>query len=146
MNPTISEDINIGSLRAINFALSRQLSSINPVAFIGTATWMPVDFLPESAGLKDSSKDVPNGTEYTYALTFAFNKQNTGLYDAFKAYIGLPVGIVEITDNNGLTRILGTLKNPAIAKHDADTGQTYPSLNYYKITVAWVSDKAAVVI
>ncbi len=143
--PSFSEDDNIGSLRAINFALARELSSLNPVTFIGSAAWMPIDFLPESSSLKDSSKEVPNGTEYSYALTFAFNKQNTDLYEAFNAYIGT-FGIAEVTDSNGLTRRLGTLANPVTAKHDADTGTAYTNLNFYKITVAWVNDKPAAVV
>lgn len=141
----ISEDDNVGSLRAIDMALARNLSSVNPVTFNAGYDWLEIDFLPESGRLQDGSRDTPQGTEYNYAATFVFNKQNVALYNAFKPFIGI-LGVVQVTDSNGLVRILGTPKNPVTIAHDADTGTGYSSLNFYKVKITWDSHVPAVVV
>jgi hypothetical protein len=141
----ISEDDNIGSLREIKLAVAKQLTSINPITFKSGFGWDDIDFLPESGSNKDDSKDTANGTEYTYSLVFAFNRQNTALFNAFKKYLG-QFGVLQFTDNNDFTRIIGTIANPVTITHSADTGQQYSSLNYYKVNVSWLSDVPALVV
>jgi len=140
-----SEDDNVGSLRSLSLAMANWLSGFNPVTFYSGYDWETIDFLPEQASIKDSTKDSVNGPEYNYSIVFAFNKQNTDLYNVFKKYLGM-VGILQTTDSNGLTRIIGTPENPVTITHDADTGQGYASLNYYKLNVTWQSCEAALVI
>ncbi|SEM66031.1 hypothetical protein SAMN05192574_101373 [Mucilaginibacter gossypiicola] len=138
-----SEDDNIGSLRSISLAMANWLSGFNPVTFYTGYDWETIDFLPEQTSIKDNTKDSVNGPEYSYSIVFAFNRQNTDLYNLFKKYIG-QTGILQTTDNNGLTRIIGTPSNPVTITHDADTGQGYASLNYYKLNVSWVNCEPAV--
>lgn len=67
------------------------------------------------------------------------------MYHAFAQYIGM-VGILKVTDNNGLTRLLGTLKNRVTIKTEGDSGEKAPDENYYKITGTWLSSKPAIVL
>jgi len=140
-----SEDDNVGSVIAISLAMKNWLSSVKPVSFLGTYGWEAMDFLPESASVQDSSKDSDNGTEYTYNLVFAFNKQNANLYNTFKKYLGMR-GIIMFTDGNGLTRIIGTPEYPVTITHTADTGQAFNNLNYYKIAATWQSANPAIIV
>ncbi|MES2810028.1 MAG: hypothetical protein V4619_15460 [Bacteroidota bacterium] len=141
----ISEGDNLGSLREIYLAVSNWLSGVSPVNFKSGKVWEAIDFMPEMAGIKDSSKETPNGTEYTYQVVFLFNKQNAALYAAMKKYVEAR-GIIYCIDNNGLGRILGTPDAPVTFTYDADTGEKYNSMNYYKIVGTWVSSEMAVVV
>ena len=141
----MSEENNIGSLQAVSLAHKSWFSGFSPVSFFEGNDWLGMDFLPESASCKDSSTDTVNGPQFSYSLVFAFNRQNKAMYDAFLPYLGM-TGIIQFTDNNDLTRIIGTPGNPVTIKQDADTGQQYNSLNFYKITVTWVSCVPAVVV
>ncbi|GAA4327498.1 hypothetical protein GCM10023149_30930 [Mucilaginibacter gynuensis] len=142
---SISEDNNVGSIRELSLAMANWFSAFNPASLYSMYAWEDMDFLPETASVKDSSKVTANGTEYSYSLVFTFNKQNVALYQVFQKYIG-ERGVIRFTDNNGLTRIIGTPQKPVTITHDADTGQQYRSLNYYKISASWVNNLPAVVV
>jgi hypothetical protein len=141
----ISEGDNLGSLREIYLAVSNWMTGVSPVSFKTGKAWEAIDFLPEMAGIKDGSVATVNGTEYPYQVVFYFNKQNVALYNAMKKYIEAR-GIIYCVDNNGLGRIIGTPDYPVTITYDADTGDRYAALNYYKIIATWVSAEQAVVI
>lgn len=142
---SFSEGGNVGGILELFLQHFWYFTSLNPVTFKNGAGWTAIDFLPESASCKDSAAPVDNGTEYSYNMVFGFNKQSKTLYDAFARYIG-QTGILKFTDNNGVTRILGTLKNRVTIKQDGDTGNNPTDANYLKLTVSWVSYKPAQVI
>jgi hypothetical protein len=139
---SFSEGGSVGGILELYLQHFWHFSSLNPVTFKNGADWDEMEFLPESASCKDSASRVDNGTEYSYSLVFGFNKQSENLYNAFARYIG-QTGIVKFTDHNGLTRILGTLKNRVTVKQDGDTGNNPTDMNSLKLTVTWLSYRPA---
>jgi len=140
-----SEGGNIGGIRECYATLYYLLTSLNPITFRAGFGWDEMEFLPESASIKDTATRTENGIEYNYTVVFTFNKQSYNMYHAFAQYIGT-VGILKVTDNNGLTRLLGTLKNRVTIKTEGDTGDAATAVNDYKITATWLNDKPAIVI
>jgi hypothetical protein len=142
---SFSEGGTVGGILQLFLQQFWNFSSLNPITFKNGTGWDEMEFLPESASCKDSSTVADNGPEYSYSLVFGFNKQSQPLYDAFARYIG-QTGIVMFTDNNGLTRILGTLKNRVTIKQEGDTGNNPTDLNSLKLTVTWLNHKPAQVV
>lgn len=141
----MEEGENLGSLRLVSLAMKYWLDSVNPVSFKISYDWEAMDFVPETAFVKEVSKDTENGTEYSYQVSFLFNRQNAAMYTTMRKYIE-GRGVIDCTDNNGLRRIIGTPESPVTFNYDADTGQGYSSLNYYKISATWVSSEPAVIL
>jgi hypothetical protein len=140
-----SEGNNVGGVQSLFLTNKNLISRLYPITFMQGYDWTEMEFLPESAGCKDSTSDSDNGTVYNYSLVFGFNKQREALYTAFAQFIG-KLGIAMFTDNNGLTRILGTLVNPVTVKQEGDTGNAPADLNYFKITLTWTHFRPARVV
>jgi hypothetical protein len=142
---SFSEGGNVGGLYEIFLAYWYEFTSLNPIAFKDGRGWSQMDFLPESASCKESSGSGDNGPEHSYSLVLSFNKQDEAKVNAFKRYLG-QVGIVRYTDNNFVTRLLGSFENPVTIKTDSDTGNNPADMNHFKITVTWLNNEPARVV
>ena len=141
----INQDNNLGSIATIQLALVWQLAASNPVSFKGGFSWLNVDFLDESAQVKESTNIADAGIEYSYTLAFGVNYLNPDMLTSVQPYIGQNA-ILQFTDNNGLTRQLGSLQNPLSIKIDTDTGKQYTDVNGLALTATWVDSKPAPII
>jgi len=142
---SFSEGGNVGGILNLFLQHFYCFTSLNPVTFKTGYGWSEMEFLPESAQCKYTATEADNGTEHNYTLAFSFNKQSEPMYIAFAAYLKRS-GILMFTDNNGLTQVLGTLKNRVTVKMEGDTGSTPTNANDFKVTVTWLSKDPAQVV
>lgn len=146
MSFTIAQDDNVGSLQAVSLLPAYAFTSLNPVTFAtGFTAWDDIDFLDEAAQLTDESADTDNGMQFTYNLIFTFNKKRADLLASLAPYLGT-IAIAKVTDQNGLTQIIGTLQSPITFKQNADSGKLTTDMNNVLITGAVVQDVAAIVV
>lgn len=144
MSFTIAQDDNVASLSALSLAPAYAFTSLNPVTFVAGYDWTDIDFLEESAQLTDESADSDNGVQFTYNLSFAFNKKRPDLIASAAPYLGT-VAIAKVTDNNGFTQIIGTLQSPITFKQNNDSGKVYSDMNNVLLTGVVVQDIAAII-
>ena len=140
-----SEGNNVGGVREILMAFFGFFTTLNPVTFKPGYGWTNMEFLPDAASCKYTAADDDNGTTHSYSLVFGFNKQSVAMYNAFAQYTR-QTGICKFTDNNGLTLILGTLKNRVTIKQEGDTGAAPTNANDFKITLTWANRMPAQIV
>jgi hypothetical protein len=145
MSFTIAQDENVASLSVVKLAQAYNITSLLPlVQFVEGAGWDTIDFLEEYAQLTDETAESDNGLQYTYNLIFSFNKKRSDLLASLAPYLGTGA-IALVTDNNGLTQIIGNLQSPITFKQNNDSGLKFGDMNNVAITGAVITDTAAII-
>jgi len=152
-NLAYNAEDNLGGNRLVRFANVERISSlpgptsyniieVNPDWANGLYAFLQVLFTEGTSSFTERHKEGPGGPEWTIQVkgfkAYDSADDRSQLEDMVRRR-----WVVQATDNNGLIRRLGDLRNPARLTIDFDTDNAITGARGYTMTWTWENDRPA---
>lgn len=131
---------NLGGCKSFLFIPINDISSIpDPVDMVISSavvlrsgkSWYTGYSTLETLEFAERQKNTRAGSSFDKIINGSYPKQSNSMLALFNEMDGQRF-VIQITDNNDVVRLVGTINNPLIFRFDFTTGQQAANLNGYK--------------
>ncbi len=122
------EGDNIGGIYSFEIAHVTDLFSSNPIVFKAGKTWRSINFHPTSGLFKEDESETENGMFYSYAGSFKIHRKSKQTDKDLQHYLGT-CSVIKVTDQNGLSQVIGGIDFPVTMTKSSDTGSNPTDMN-----------------